>query len=279
MSQHAGPRPHGQALATPKRYDARARQAWKESVNMGLSQRIGLTTAGHPGSGRRFVVRTDVRSAVGARYTLMLVAMCLTNTPISGMGSAAPPTMGGELPSARTGVAVPSDPGAIANAESHAPPAFMLQIADSANAAAVPGTPCLRLRDYRPAVPSVTRGGSKWFPAADLSVPMLVIARSTRALALSIPKPHLPKDARVRMELRGADGRTLFTSEQKRSDFPEHASIVMSNHGQPLEAGRYQLTLAETQAKPKIIRVRNLDQGIVVPPDSVVFAFELRTAN
>src|SRR5262249_29785836 len=145
-----------------------------------------------------------------------------------------------------------------------------LEIADSAKVArgGEAGWVCLREQPRRPAVGM--RGGGNPLPASDLSGPVtLMIARSVRMVALSLPMNRMRSKPEVRMELRSEKGTTLYASDHKGSDFPEHASVLLSNHGRPLESGTYTLSIAEkVPKKPRVIRVKNLNQEYVVPPDT-----------
>ena len=93
-------------------------------------------------------------------------------------------------------------------------------------------------------------------------------------VGFSVPSLAVHRESRVRMELRSATGATLFASEHKGSDFPKHASVLLSNRGRPLASGKYTLTIAE---KPRAVRLNH--QSYVTLPDTLVYPIELRTTD
>ena len=95
------------------------------------------------------------------------------------------------------------------------------------------------------------------------------IKRTEHYIQFSIPPLDLPPDAVVRMELRTADGKTLFTSEHKQREFYPRKTVLLRAIGGPLKPGKFVLRLAEQPARKAAAR----------PPETAEFAFELTPAG
>lgn len=85
----------------------------------------------------------------------------------------------------------------------------------------------------------------------DLSAPALLkLPPATRTVSLSIPPlVDVPARSLVRMELKDARGRLVFSSARRQIDFDRHRYVLLSSKGRPLVPGRYTLSLAEQPSR------------------------------